>query len=333
MKRGRHRRVGLAAVVAIAVVLVAVAPAGCGQGRSADSQQQVVERAAERLSGWLEEHVTHIGTADDDFVTVMDNLYDWPEIGLVRHDGSGFADYLPLTEQYVRGSWQESDGYHKATDLERLILAVSAAGGNPRDVSGHDLIAALCNHSRFDLQGANSAIFGLIALDCKGYPLAEGTLRTREKMLELALGYRLPDGSFSLTGDGEGDPDITAMAIQALWRYADDAEIGQVLDDAVAWLSRAQCDGGGYASWGVVNSESAAQVIIALSCMGIDVTSDPRFSRDGKDALSFLLICQQPGGGFCHVPGAQSDKVASEEAMLALAAWLRLKDGRSALYD
>ncbi|MGI5939964.1 MAG: prenyltransferase/squalene oxidase repeat-containing protein [Thermoleophilia bacterium] len=327
------RLVGLAIAIAVVVALLAVTIGGCGQEHDTGRQQQVVTQAAERVAAWLQEHVTHAKVTADDFVPVMDNLYDWAEIGLVRYDGRSFPDYLSLTEKYVRESWQGTDGFRKATDLERLALAISAAGGDARNVGSHDLIAALCNHSRFDTQGANSPIFGLIALDCKGYPVPEGATWTRERMLRLVLDHQHPDGSFSLTGEGAGDTDITAMAVQALWRYADDPEINYALDRSLAWLSQVRREDGGYASRGSVNSESAAQVIIALSCVGLDATSDAGFGRDGASPLSFLLAHQEPNGGFSHILGGGSDKVASEQAMLALVAWLRLKDGRATLYD
>lgn len=327
------RLIGLSIAIAIAAALVTVALGACGQEYDAGRQQQVVVQAADRVAAWLREHVTHAKATGDDFISVMDNLYDWAEIGLVRYGSGGFPDYLSLTEEYVREFWQGADGFRKATDLERLTLAISAVGGDARNVGGHDLIAALCNHSRFDAQGANSPIFGLIALDCKGYPVPEGATWTREKMLQLALDYQHPDGSFSLNGEGAGDTDMTAMAVQALWRYADNPEISRALDRSLAWLSQARREDGGYVSRGSVNSESAAQVVIALSCMGLDVTSDAGFSRDGKSPLSFLLAHQEPNGGFSHTLGGGSDKVASEQAMLALVAWLRLKDGKATLYD
>jgi hypothetical protein len=323
----------LVAAALLVSFLAVLALGGCTTASTAGPDCGAVAQAADRLSIWLRENVSHGGCEEDDFLSIMDNLYDWPEIGLARHDGGGFADYLALTERYIRQSWQDPDGFRKATDLERLTLAISAAGGDARDVGGHDLIAALCDHSRFDMQGVNSPIFALIALDCKAYPVPNGVAWTRERMLQSILEYRNGDGSFDLSGSGVGDPDITAMVVQALWRYAGDGEVEQTIEGAVAWLSEAQQDDGGYASWGAVNSESAAQVIIALSCVGVDVTTDPDFSKGGSNPLSFLLEYQNKDGGFCHTLHGGSNKMASEQAMLALDAWLRLRDGQSALYD
>lgn len=322
----------------IAVILLLLLPlgwavGGCGASTKAGPSVETVTAAADRLAGWLRQSITHEGSEQDEFLAVMDNLYDWPEIGLVRYDGDGFADYLTLTERYVRESWRDPDGFRKATDLERLTLAVSAAGGDAHSVGGCDLIAALCSHARFDMQGVNSPIFGLIALDCGGYQVPAEATWTRESMLRLILEYQNDDGSFDLKGSGKGDPDITAMAIQALWRYVDRAEVEETVRGAVAWLSEAQREGGGYASWGTVNSESASQVIIALSTLGIDAASDPDFDKEGEDPLSSLLTHQLADGSFCHVSGGDGDKMASEQAMLALTSWLRFQSGRPALYD
>ena len=321
-----------ATALAVAVLLVFVL-GGCTAKPSVGPGPEEVTQAADRLAVWLQQNVTHDGYEEDEFLSVIDNLYDWPQIGLSRYGADGFPDYLPLTEKYISESWEEPDGFRKATDLERLTLAISAAGGDAADIGGYDLIAALCNHSRFDMQGVNSPIFALIALDCRGYKVPAGAAWTREKMTERILEYRNDDGSFDLAGSGQGDVDITAMVVQALWRYTENPEVKATVQNAVIWLSKAQGEDGGYASWGDVNSESAAQTIIALSALDIDVTTDTRFNKGDKNPLSFLLTYQKEDGGFCHILDSESDKMASEQAMLALTAWLRMKNGQPALYD
>ena len=45
-------------------------------------------------------------------------------------------------------------------------------------------------------------------------------------------------------------------------------------------MSNAQNENGGFASWGSVNSESCAQVLVALTSLGIDPTNDERFIKN-----------------------------------------------------
>ena len=70
-------------------------------------------------------------------------------------------------------------------------------------------------------------------------------------------------GGWALSGTTP-DPDITAMALQSLAPYKDDKKVAPFIERALATLSKIQKENGGYASWGTVNSESVAQVIVAL---------------------------------------------------------------------
>ena len=62
---------------------------------------------------------------------------------------------------------------------------------------------------------------------------------------------------------------MTAMAIQALAPYYKTNEtVKAAVDKALEALSALQRSDGGFGSWGTVNSESCAQVIVALTALG-----------------------------------------------------------------
>ena len=71
-------------------------------------------------------------------------------------------------------------------------------------------------------QGLNGAIFALIALDSAGYKVpaaAEDANQTSsEALVAYILDKQLSDGGWALSGDS-ADPDMTAMAVQALAAY------------------------------------------------------------------------------------------------------------------
>ena len=91
---------------------------------------------------------------------------------------------------------------------------------------------------------------------------------TREKLIETILGAALEDGGWTLSGT-KADPDMTAMAIQALAPYYKTNEtVKAAVDKALEALSALQRNDGGFGSWGTVNSESCAQVIVALTALG-----------------------------------------------------------------
>ena len=108
------------------------------------------------------------------------------------------------------------------------------------------------------------------------------------------------------------------------------------------WLTRekliqvildAQLTDGGFGSWGTVNSESCAQVIVALTALGIDPTADSRFVKNGNTVLDALAGFYVTGGGFRHIAGGERNGMATEQGYYALAAYYRFVNAQTRLYD
>ena len=155
---------------------------------------------------------------------------------------------------------------------------------------------------------------------------------TREKLIQAILDAQLTDGSWNLSANN-ADPDMTAMAIRALAPYYKTNEtVKAAVDKALEALSALQRNDGGFGSWGTVNSESCAQVIVALTALGIDPTADSRFVKNGLtvlDALAGFYVT----GGFRHTAGGELDGMATEQGYYALAAYYRFVNGQTRLYD
>ena len=79
------------------------------------------------------------------------------------------------------------------------------------------------------------------------------------------------------------------------------------------------------------NAEAAAQILIALCENGISYT-EPRFVKDGKTVLDRLLGYRLPDFSFTH-SGTETDMMATEQALCALAAAAKLERGESSLYS
>ena len=134
---------------------------------------------------------------------------------------------------------------------------------------------------------------------------------------------------------------MTAMALQALAHYADNADVKAAAERGFAALSSIQKDNGGYASWGSVNSESIAQVIVACTAWGIDPSTDSRFVKSGGSPIDALLEFYIPDGkGFAHVlettggyTGGEVNAMATDQACYALVAYDRFVNNKNALYD
>ena len=86
------------------------------------------------------------------------------------------------------------------------------------------------------------------------------------------------------------DPDMTAMAIQALANYKDDNEaVAQAIEKAVECLSNLQDENdGGFLGSDGKSSESCAQVIVALTKLGIDPSADARFVKNGHSVFDSI---------------------------------------------
>ena len=265
--------------------------------------------------------------------TVNSTGGEWMVIGLARSGRPVPAGYYDNVVNYVKAKADANERLHpaKVTDNARVILALTAIGKDVTNVGGHNLLKGLDNMDYVQTQGINGPIFTLIALDSHNYPTMGDV--TREKLIETILGAQLNDGGWNLSAD-KADPDMTAMAIQALAPYYKTNEtVKAAVDKALEALSALQRTDGGFGSWGTINSESCDQVIVALTALGIDPTTDSRFIKNGLTVLDALARFYVTGGGFRHTAGGERNGMATEQGYYALAAYYRFVNAQTRLYD
>ena len=265
--------------------------------------------------------------------TVNSTGGEWMVIGLARSGRPVPAGYYDNVVEYVKAKADANERLHpaKVTDNARVILALTAIGKDVTNVGGHNLLKGLDNMAYVQTQGINGPIFTLIALDSHNYPTMGDV--TREKLIQVILDAQLTDGGWNLSGEN-ADPDMTAMAIQALAPYYKTNEtVKAAVDKALEALSALQRNDGGFASWGTINSESCAQVIVALTALGIDPTADSRFVKNGNTVLDALAGFYVTGGGFQHTAGGERNGMATEQGYYALAAYYRFVNAQTRLYD
>lgn len=304
---------------------------------AAEETYAALVKAQQETSGvkentaWRTQYETALDKAGENDLTFGS---EWLVIALARSGRTVPDSYYDSVVKAVQDAGGELSD-KKFTEYSRVILALTAIGKDPADVGGYDLLAKLADMDKVTYQGLNGAIFALIALDSAGYEVpaaAEDANQTsREALVAYILDKQLSDGGWALSGDS-ADPDMTAMAVQALAAYRDDAAVQAAVDEAVQTLSDMQLADGGYSSWGTVNSESCAQVIIALTTLGIDPAKDSRFIKYGLSLLD-ALCAYYKDGGFCHTRDGAADDIATEQALCALTAYARLLNGQTALYD
>lgn len=286
------------------------------------------------------------GLSDKTAPTVSSIGGDWLVLGLTRSGKDVPAGYFDNVAAYVKKNINASGQLdaNKSTENSRVILALTAAGFDPRNVGGYNLLNGLSDMDFIKKQGLNGPIWALIALDSHNYSIPAGTVSnptTREKLIETILNAQLADGGWAYSGT-VADSDMTGMALQALapyYKLKTNDKLTSAVDKAIAKLSTMQKDNGAYAttmgmgSGSTITSESTSQVVVALTALGIDPNTDERFVKNGFSAVDALLDYAVDGGGFEHLKGQGMDGMATEQGYYALTSYIRMRDGKTTLYD
>ena len=242
----------------------------------------------------------------------------------------------------MNGKLDPTSTQTKHTEYSRVILALTALGEDATKFTGsnstvYNLVEPLFEKNgstyRVSEQGNNGTAFALIALDSGNYyDNATGTT-ARNAWINSLLDAQISDGSWGIDADFPGsNVDMTAMVVQALAPYCStNATVKAAVDKAVEWLSVEYQKTGDYGS-----SESAAQVIVALSALGIDARTKADFQYKGISVLSNFLSYADPNSkGFLHdkQPNSTVNQMASEQAAYTLVAYDRYVNGSKRLYD
>ena len=212
----------------------------------------------------------------------------------------------------------------KHSNYSRAVLTLTVIGKDPTDVAGYNLFESYKDFDFVTHQGLPGAIFALIALESGGY-YPEGV--EREKFIGYILEQEYEGGGWALQGE-EPDVDITAQVIQAFAAYyGKDEKITAAVDRAVAVLSDVQKPDGGFFGWDSENSQTTAQVGIALSSIGIDIRTDERFVKGENWIGSYIMKYYLGEGKFCHTLGMAYDPMATDQCMQMLVAMELFENG------
>lgn len=265
---------------------------------------------------------------------------EWVVLGLARSERiskkfkTGYYNNLVKT---LNEKGTEKLHRNKSTENSRAIIALSSLGYDATDVEGYNLLLPLADMDYLQKQGVNGLIWALIAFDTVDYEIPTvkdvKNQTTREKLIKAILDEQTQAGSW-LLGDEIGDIDLTAMAIQALAPYVDsDPAVKSAVDNALNFISNRQRSDGGFVSNGKASCECCAQVIVALTSLGIDPDKDERFVKNGNSVLDALVAFYNNDGTFRHTKDSTVDEMATEQAYYALVSYYRYLNNQTSLYD
>ncbi len=267
---------GIAALLFVVLAAAALAPA---RAEGAD---------VDRATTWL----LSVQNKDGGFATSPDGdsgpeMTAWAMLGLaaagrnpldVARGGRAPVDYL-----------RRSLGELKSPgDLARTIVALEAAGVNPRDFGGQNLVSRLLAKRRGNgsYEGwPNSTAYAVIALR------EAGAGASLDASLSWLRGTQNEDGGWGDQPGSASNADGTGAVMQAL------APDSKAVRRGLSYLRDAQRPGGGFplGGNGIVNTQSTAWAIQGIVAAGGDPGS---FRRGGKSALDYLAAQQQPDGHY-----------------------------------
>ncbi|MDD6106185.1 MAG: Ig-like domain-containing protein [Ruminococcus sp.] len=297
------------------------------KGDKADTDNLALAKSgADSAAVWIK------GQAKDTLEVTKD---DWTVFTLLRHgetlSNAQTGSYYDSVVEKVK-EWENDpnlpDG-PKPTDIAKISLALTMLEKDITDVDGVNLAEMMYNSTRLK-EGSNELIWVLLALDAANIQIPADATWSRESMISALLEFQNANGFFGLFDNKTGDVDITAMALQPLARYqVTDAKVEATVKKAVTWLKGAVKDDFGYGT-----PESTAQVLIALSALGIDPTgSDAGFGTVNMNMITSMMAYKCEDGGFAHVLGNTTNGMATTQVLEALDAYVLFKKNNAAYWD
>ncbi|WFD10703.1 prenyltransferase/squalene oxidase repeat-containing protein [Tepidibacter hydrothermalis] len=289
-------------------------------------------------------------------------ILDWPALGLY-----GFGEDVSSPKWTVNGKngvyFREEEvkkgimlSKTKNTDFQRTIIGVCAAGKDPRNFGGMNLVdiekSTMLPSGHFADSVAdnttgkpvgedlvNAHIFGIISLHCAGEEIPN-----KQKCLEWLQNQQHNDGGFTWDVKSYENPkdyeliesgvDMTAAALMA-FAILDQDDSNPHVKKALKFIHTKQLDSGGFESWGSENPESCSWVIQAIRMLGQDPLSDEWTNAKGENPVSALLKFQLENGAFTHVLGEDDDLPIYDNAMSTEQALYGLADAynEKGVYD
>jgi len=178
----------------------------------------------------------------------------------------------------------------KASDWERMTLAIVACNKNPRNFSGLNFIEKIKSFfdgtQIFSLNNPYDDIFGILAL------IAAGEDKNSEIIQSISnyIKNEVRDDR------GWGNVDSTSASIMALIAAGEDKN-SEIIENAISFLKTKQVNNGGFEFRGTTNAGTTAWAIQAIVAAGKNPSSI-YWINNGSSPIDYLLSLQQDDGSF-----------------------------------
>ena len=211
-------------------------------------------------------------------------------------------------------------------DLAKLIMAVVAAGQNPRDFGGIDSVAALEAMIGADgTIGTENDTF--VAHTLAVLALASGQRPIPAAAVDVIKSAQQEGGTWAWDGSVEtaGDTNTTSFALQALVAAGEAAD-GEAVTGALAYYKSIQNEDGGWpyqspSDFGTAtDANSTAVVIQAIIASGQDAAGADWTVAEGSTPIAALEAFQNESGAFAWQAAVPDDNLlATVQTLPALA--------------
>lgn len=222
---------------------------------------------------------------------------EWTIVALSNYSCDVPENYYDIYYRNLESIVKEKKGIldeDRYTEYSRVVIALSSIGKSALNVAGYNLAEPLKDYDKVTAQGLNGAVYALIALDRGEY------IGPRKQLRSFILSKELADGGWNFMGKGEADPDMTAMAVQALSKYRFLKDVHDTIERAMPIINKSDYE----------SSETVSQIILAMD----SIKQEPDLKLVNK-----LLEFQMKDGGFKHSKDDDEGNVMStEQALIAL---------------
>ena len=299
-------------IITIFILIATLSVLCCGQGLAVDGRissdidavlkERMEEAGVKSLQELVWHYADNAGNGEEWYVVSLRQLFPGE---------LDFSEYRKAYEKHAEGITGSATAKLKAA----LVLQAVGSSSPVIDRAADEAIGQL---------GIMSYVYGLHILN-NG---AKSEKFSADSVIDTLLGMQLPDGGWAVMGDG-GDVDVTAMTIQALAPHCERREdVKAAAEKATDLLASRQREDGTFISFGEANAESTAQVLLALSSLGIDCTQDERFIKNGRTVLDVLDSFKLTDGAYAHSAGGGANDSATLQAFYSLAGYSMFLQGK-----
>jgi len=269
----------------------------------------------------------HQQNDDGSFGTEMSNHY--LVIALAE---AGINDWDVLSNENSSKTYLDyvsSINFNEETDLNiliKVIYALTSIGEDPINYNGNNFVSLLLSKQKEDgtFGGVYVDPLAVIALELAGQPIPN-----KEQLVSHFRNLNWQNGI--IVGDWGIELDSTAKVITAL-HILGVSKDDSLIESAITGLNQYQLDNGAIeSSWspGTANFDTSAEVLMALTELGIDPFSDAWTKGNGNNLISAIISNQAEDGSFVGFDPTYS----TYEALLALAKYTNLNENNNTEQD